>query len=78
MKKTIATALLALTLATASGCTESTKFGDCVGIDSADRDPKLRYKLDIGNVILATIFFEMIFPPILVVLNEAYCPVGRQ
>jgi hypothetical protein len=68
------TALIILALL-ASGCTSKTEFGNCIGI-ADDRDPKLNYKMDIWNAGLGILFVEFIIPPIIVVADEFYCPVG--
>ena len=73
MKKILIIALAAMFLA---GCTEITQFGPCVGVYNADRNPKLTYKMDEWNVILAIIFSETIIVPAIVIFNETYCPVG--
>lgn len=60
-----------------SSCTERTKFGECVGMfEEEKRKPDLIYKADTGNLIVAVIFWEMIFPPVFVALDQTYCPVG--
>lgn len=58
------------------GCTSKTEFGDCVGLQE-DRDPRLIYKADTGNIVIGILFFEMVAPPLYVALDEFYCPVGR-
>jgi hypothetical protein len=68
--------LTLISLVSTTGCHSNTEYGPCVGIDSADRNPHLEYRLSTWNVILGVVFFEMVFPPILVVVNETYCPVG--
>ena len=65
-----------LLIAALAGCTTRTSYGECVGINQ-DQDPTLRYKVDVWNAILGVVFFEMIVPPVIVVANELYCPVGK-
>lgn len=72
MKKIIAAIFIVVVLA---GCTSATSFGPCVGAFD-DKDPKLIYKVDVWNIILGVFFFEIIAPPILVIANETFCPVG--
>ncbi len=77
MKRVLAALILLIALATtATGCRSETSFGDCVGIDDGDRNPKLHYNLSVRNVVLGVFFFQMIFPPIIVLAYELYCPDG--
>lgn len=73
MKNTILITLVGLILA---GCESSTQFGNCVGI-SDKQNPKLEYKVSARNLIVGILFAEVIVPPIIVVTNETYCPVGK-
>lgn len=66
--------LMLLCLVGLMGCTSKTEFGPCVGL-ADDKDPKLTYKVSTGNLVVAVVFSEMIVPPIVVALNELYCPV---
>ena len=75
MKKILLIALATLFLA---GCTTRTQYGDCVGVGEEGRDPALHYKLDTWNVVWAVVFFETAVVPIVVVLDDAYCPVGKR
>jgi hypothetical protein len=72
--KTIA---VLLSVALLAGCTSKTEFGDCIGI-ADDRDPTLTYKVSAWNAILGIFFFELIAPPVIVLVNETYCPVGKK
>jgi hypothetical protein len=67
----------ALVIAMLAGCTSSTSFGECVGI-ADDKDPKLTYKLSVWNTVLAIVFSETIVVPVVVLVNETYCPVARK
>ncbi len=60
-----------------TGCESRTEYGSCIGLGD-DRDPSLRYKASTQNIIIGVIFFEMIAPPIIVAVDEFYCPVGRK
>lgn len=59
-----------------AGCTTRTEFGPCVGIGEK-QNSQLDYKLSGWNIAMGVIFFEMIAPPILVLTDETYCPVGK-
>jgi hypothetical protein len=72
MKKILVIATL---MALLTGCTSSTQYGSCVGI-ADDKAPNLQYKLSIWNTFLAIVFSETIIVPIVVLVNETYCPVG--
>ena len=75
MKKLLLIALAAMFLA---GCTTRTEYGSCVGIHPDDHDPALRYKLDAWNLAMAVIFVETVVVPIVVIVDETYCPVGKK
>ena len=77
MNRIIRFILICLVGLTLSGCTGSTEFGVCVGVTD-DRDPKLAYKLNANNLVWAILGFELVFPPIIVAVDETYCPVGRK
>ena len=68
--------MVACIVALLAGCTTRTQYGECVGIDDADRIPTLHYKVETWNIIWAVIFFETIVVPIVVALDATYCPVG--
>ena len=72
MKKLCAILILCAFLA---GCTSSTPYGECIGAFD-ERNPGLIYKLDAMNIAMAVIFFELVLPPIFVIVDETFCPVG--
>ena len=72
--KTIAIVLI---MAVLSGCTTSTEFGSCVGLFD-DKKPELHYKISAWNLVIGVVFFELVAPPILVVVDETFCPVGKK
>lgn len=59
------------------GCTSSTKYGKCVGLNS-NEDNSLKYEYSSWNIAMAIIFSELIAPPIYVFLDELKCPVGKK
>lgn len=69
----VAVVIACLTLL--AGCESRTLYGECVGID-ADKDARLEYKLSVRNTVVGFIFIETIFVPVIVLVNETYCPVG--
>ena len=69
--------LLVAATALLSACTTRTQYGECIGIGD-DKKPDLEYKLDVWNTFLGIAFFETLFTPIVVLANEAYCPVGKK
>jgi ABC-type uncharacterized transport system auxiliary subunit len=74
MKKLL---LIAALMATLTGCTSSTQYGECVGLaDEDSADPKLKYDVSTKNVVLAVVFSETIVVPAVVILGEYKCPVG--
>lgn len=51
------------------------KMYDCTGIDEDNKLPNIVYKPHAMNIFIAIVFFEMIFPPVDVIVNEFKCPV---
>lgn len=60
-----------------TGCTTETPYGNCIGIDD-NKDPALIYKIDEWNVFLGIIFSESLIVPIIVIVDDLYCPIGKQ
>ena len=58
-----------------SGCTRATQYGPCIGLNDT-ADPKLRYRYSAWNIAMGILFFEMIVPPLVVVLDVLQCPIG--
>lgn len=58
-----------------TGCTSKTEFGDCIGLDD-EKNPDLVYDVSTNNIVTGVIFFQLIAPPVIVALEEFYCPVG--
>jgi hypothetical protein len=73
MKALIAASAMALL----AGCTSATEFGKCIGITETGK-PDLVYKASTKNVILGIVFIETIVAPVIVVLDEFNCPVGKK
>lgn len=59
-----------------SGCTQQTLYGDCVGFSKDDRDPSLRYELNIINAVVAIVLAETVIVPIVWATDYMYCPIG--
>lgn len=74
MKKVFIIILAALFLV---GCTTKTEHGPCVGL-SDEKNPTLTYKVDVWNAFLGIIFVETIIVPLIVVVDEIYCPVSKK
>lgn len=74
MKKLIILCLIGIFT---TSCTEKTEFGKCVGL-AEDKDPTKIYNLSAYNIFWGIIGFELIFPPIDVLVNKIYCPVGSK
>lgn len=47
----------------------------CVGLFD-DKNPKLIYKIDTYNIIIGAFFINLVFPPIIVIVDEFFCPIG--
>ena len=69
--------LVILTIALLSGCTSRTEFGDCVGL-ADDKKPELIYKVSAWNIVVSILFAGLIAPPVYVLVDETFCPVGRK
>lgn len=74
MKKIIAVLAIIVLL---SACTSRTEYGECIGITDKEK-PGLVYKVSAWNVALAILFFELILPPVFVLVDEFKCPVAKQ
>lgn len=58
-----------------AGCVNHTSFGPCVGLGDK-QNPKLHYKVSTQNVIVGIVFVELIAPPVIVIVDETFCPIG--
>lgn len=73
MKKIFA----ALALASLCACATETEYGDCIGVLEI-RNPALRYEVSVRNIVVGAVFFEMVFPPVYVILSALQCPQGAK
>lgn len=71
------TAFILIAAAALAGCTTRTEYGACVGAFD-EKDPALVYKVSGWNLAMAIFGFELIAPPILVVVDSTFCPVARK
>lgn len=69
--------LAILAVVVLSSCTSKTEFGPCIGAFD-DKDPSLVYKASINNIVWGVLGWELIAPPIVVVVDQFHCPVGRK
>ncbi len=60
-----------------AGCTQRTEYGACVGINDA-QDPALTYKVSVWNAFLGIFLVETIIVPLVVVIDDLYCPVNKK
>lgn len=78
MKHLFPTLVLALTLfstACKSTVVLDGKTYDYVGyFADEDRVANLHYRANTRNILVGAVFFQMVAPPVVVVLNEFYCP----
>jgi hypothetical protein len=70
-------AIIVMLLILLSACTTQTEYGKCVGINDAQK-PNLVYKASGWNIAMSIIFFETVFVPIVVVMDDLYCPVDTK
>jgi ABC-type sulfate transport system permease component len=59
-----------------SACESQRPGGRCVGINE-DRAPGVKYETSVRNIVVAVIFVETIFVPVIVALKELSCPVEQ-
>ena len=74
MKRLLLIALAALFLV---GCTTRTQYGECIGLGD-DRNPELHYKVSVWNAFLGIVFVETVIVPVIVLVDETFCPVGKK
>lgn len=48
----------------------------CVGIGGEGKRAGIEYKVSTRNVVVGVLFFETVFTPVIVAINETYCPVA--
>ena len=72
VKKIIATAACLLLTA----CQTRTDYGKCVGLGEK-QNPKLEYQLSTRNIVWGIIGIELVVPPVVVVTQEIFCPIGE-
>ena len=59
----------------AAGCTSSTPYGQCVGVND-EQNPGLIYHYSAWNIGLAVVLWETIVVPLVVVFTQLKCPVA--
>ena len=73
--------LCLLSVTALAGCDESktieNKVVPCVGAFD-EKDPNYVYKMSGWNVAMAIVFSELIVPPIVVLVDETFCPIRRR
>jgi len=70
--------VILLSLLILISCTSKTEYGRCIGVSRKYEDKRLDYDLSKRNIILGIIFFEMVIPPVYVIVDQTYCPIGRK
>lgn len=76
MRRTYLTALITVVMLMTAGCTTSTKYGKCIGLNGTP-DPTLTYEYSGWNILVGGVFIETVFVPIITMLDGLKCPVGR-
>lgn len=71
MKKIFTVCLVVLMM----GCASGNKYGKCIGLNGKEK-PTLEYEYSTWNVVWGIIGFELLIPPVIVLMNELKCPVG--
>ena len=74
--------MLATLILLMAGCEEGRtingKYVPCIGVSRDDENPNYTYQVSTQNAVLGVVFFEMLFPPIIVLVAETYCPVTQK
>lgn len=74
MRRLLAVTALAAML---TGCTMDNEYGACKGFaNESEKDPNLKYEVKTMNIVLAVIFSETIFWPVLTGAFWVWCPTG--
>lgn len=60
-----------------TSCESKTEYGQCVGAFD-EKKPDEVYKLSVQNLVVGIIFAELIVPPIVVIADATFCPVGEK
>lgn len=60
-----------------TGCKSETSFGKCVGLNGHERSDRV-YEYSERNIVVGLVAFELVAPPVVVLLDELKCPVGTQ
>lgn len=76
MKKIFMVVFMSAMVLVMAGCTSSTQYGDCIGINDQS-NPNLHYKYSAWNIFLGIFFFETVFVPAIVIFDDLKCPVGK-
>ena len=80
MRVMAAITALFLTFALVGGCTSEVSIDGqkvpCIGAWD-DEDPNYVYKAKGMNIAMAIIFFKLIVPPVVVLVDETLCPVRK-
>jgi len=75
--KRLGIAVAASAIVLLSGCETRTQYGNCIGVNDS-QNITLRYKVSPTNVVIGVIFVETIFVPVIIILDEFSCPVGKK
>jgi hypothetical protein len=70
-------AIIVVLLIALVGCTSRTEYGECIGAFD-DKKPDLIYKLSARNLFWGIVGFSLIAPPIFVIVDQTFCPIGRK
>jgi hypothetical protein len=60
-----------------TGCETENQHGSCIGIVE-EKEPNLIYKPSVQNIVVGTLFFWLILPPVLVVTTDYQCPIAKR
>ncbi len=60
-----------------AACTSETQYGPCIGLFD-EKDPELVYKAKAWNIGMGILFFGLVIPPVVVIVDETFCPVAKK
>jgi len=69
--------MILITMLTLISCTSKTEFGNCIGAFD-DKDPTKIYKASAWNISMAILLTGLVLPPVYVIVDETFCPVGNK
>lgn len=75
--KAMVVTIMMVAMLALSGCQYDNRHGECVGLMQEDlKVQDMSYNYSVRNIVLAVVFSQTIFVPIIVALTALQCPTG--